>query len=90
MGQNVIPAILLLAKQEEVSDTLEGQAANQRHLDSLEKWANKDAMKFNKGKYKVWHQRRKNLFYQFILESEQLETCFAENTLGFLANISRT
>lgn len=49
-------------KQQEVSDTLEGNAAIWSHLDSLEKCANKDTMKFNQGKYKVLHQRKINSF----------------------------
>lgn len=74
-------------KQQELSDTLEGHAVIQRHLDSLEKWADKYTMKFNQEKCEVLHRGRNNLIYQFMLEGEHLEISFA---LGFLVNTCRT
>lgn len=41
-------------------DKPEGYAAFQRDLDRLEKWSQKDLMKFSKGKCKVLPLRRNN------------------------------
>ncbi|KAK4827139.1 hypothetical protein QYF61_014733 [Mycteria americana] len=44
----------------ELVDSPNGCAAVQRDLNKLEKWANRNAMKFNKGKSKVLHSGRNN------------------------------
>lgn len=36
----------------------------------LEKWAKKNPVKFNKGKYQVWHLRKNNLMPQHSLGAE--------------------
>ncbi|KAK4816536.1 hypothetical protein QYF61_017737 [Mycteria americana] len=41
--------------------------AIQRNLDMLENWAERNVMKFNKGKYKVLHLGRNNLRHQYML-----------------------
>ncbi|PKU41501.1 rna-directed dna polymerase from mobile element jockey-like [Limosa lapponica baueri] len=46
------------AKLGGVTDTPEGPAAIQRDLDRLEKWVDRNLMKFCKGKCKVLHLRR--------------------------------
>ena len=53
--------------------TPEGRAAIQRDLNRLEKWAERNLMKFNKEKYKVLHSPT----HQYRLESS-----FAEKDLG--------
>jgi len=50
-----------------VADTPEGQAAVQRDLTRLEKWANGDLMKLNKEKCKVLPLRRNNPGQQYLL-----------------------
>lgn len=42
-------------KLEGAVSTLESRAAIQRDFDRLEKWPDRNFMKFNKGKYKVLH-----------------------------------
>ncbi|GAB0178538.1 mitochondrial enolase superfamily member 1 [Grus japonensis] len=48
-----------------VADTPEGHAAIQRNLHRLEKWVDRNFMKFNKGKCKVL--QRNNPRYQYVL-----------------------
>jgi len=66
-----------------VSDTPLGHAAFQRDLDRLEKWANRNLMKFNKERSKVLHTGRKN---QYMLGATQLGSSLAEKHLGVLVD----
>ncbi|KAK4830009.1 LOW QUALITY PROTEIN: hypothetical protein QYF61_008272 [Mycteria americana] len=68
-----------------VVDTPEGCAAVQRDLDRLEKWAERNLMKFNK-KYSILHLGRKNSMHQHMLGADQLESGLAENNLGVLVD----
>lgn len=76
-----------------VSDTSDGYVAIQRDLNSLEKWADKYLMKFNKGKYKVLHLRKDSIVHWYTLEASHLTSIFAEMDLevleGYKLNISQ-
>lgn len=64
----------------EVADKTEAFFAIQRDLERLEKWAEKNLMKF-KGKCRVLHPGRNNQRHQHILGATQLENS-QEGTWG--------
>ena len=64
--------------------TLEGRAAIQRNFSKLEKWANRNFMKFSKGKSEVLHLGKKNCQQQYRLGTYGLGSSSTEKDLGVL------
>ncbi|XP_068784959.1 RNA-directed DNA polymerase from mobile element jockey isoform X3 [Struthio camelus] len=69
-----------------VADTPEDCAAIQRDLGRLERWAERNLLKFNKGKCKVLHLGRNNPMHQYRLGVDLLGSSSAEKDLGVLVD----
>lgn len=61
---------------------LEGRSAVRSDLNQQEKWAGRNFLEFNRGKWRVWHQGQNN-HMQLQSVSKWFESSFAEKVLGF-------
>ncbi|GAB0176301.1 mitochondrial enolase superfamily member 1 [Grus japonensis] len=73
-----------------VADTPEGCATIQRDLNRLEKEANRNVLKFSKGKCEVLHMGRSIPTYQYMLGADQLESGLAAKDMVVLVNTKLT
>jgi len=69
-----------------VADTPEDCASIQRDLDRLESWAERNLMKFNKGKCRVLHLGRNNPMHRYRLAADLLESSSVERDLAVLVD----
>jgi len=70
----------------EVADVPKGCAAIQQDLDRQESWAQRNLMKFNKGRCRVLHLGRNNPVHQYRVGADLLESSSAERDLGVLVD----
>ena len=69
-----------------MSDTSEDCAAIQQDLGSLENWAERSTVRFNKVKYRVLHLGRNYHTYQNRLGADLLERSSVDKDLGVLVD----
>ncbi|KAJ7400742.1 rna-directed dna polymerase from mobile element jockey-like [Pitangus sulphuratus] len=86
-GQRASSASLLIAQNwEGVASTTEDFPALQKDLSRLERWAEKNGRKFNKGQCRVLHLGKNNPLHQHRLGTDLLESSSAGKDLGVLVH----
>ncbi|PKU46652.1 rna-directed dna polymerase from mobile element jockey-like [Limosa lapponica baueri] len=90
MGQHTLSKFADDTKPGGVAEMPEGHAAIQRDHIRLEKWSDRNILKFNKGKCKALHLERNSPTNQCMLEAAQLESHLVEKHLGDLGDTKLT
>lgn len=75
--------VLILIQNWKVANSPQCFAAIQRDLHRLEKWADRNLMKFKKGYFKVLQQRNNNPMCKYIVVSADWSTTWHKTTLDF-------
>lgn len=73
-------------QQGEIVGIPEGCVAIQRNLERLEKWPNRNFMKFSKGRHKVLPLGRNKLRHQLMLVVKCVESSFARGPVRHQAD----
>ena len=71
-----------------MADTPEGHAAIQRDVDGLEKWLNRNLVKFNNRKCRVQHLERNNPMHHYTCRAKWLESSFSKKDVEVLVDAS--
>ncbi|KAJ7427097.1 hypothetical protein WISP_09636 [Willisornis vidua] len=85
-GTDAFPARLLITELGGVADTLEGCAALQKDIDRLERWAEKNCLKFRKGKCRVLHLGNNKPINPYRLDTDLVGSSSAEKDMVVLSD----
>lgn len=73
-----------------MTDTPDSCVAIQRNLSRVENWAERNLIKFLKGKREVLHLGRNNLGHEYMLRTNWLESSSAEKDVEILVENKQT
>ncbi|KAF4802554.1 hypothetical protein TURU_025062 [Turdus rufiventris] len=77
---------LMTLKLGGVADIAQVYAALQKNFNRLERWAERNSLKFSKGKCRILHLEKNNPLHQDSLGAQQLGSSSEEKELGILVD----